>query len=99
MAINVLEIWSFVQIVPTSTTTWPKNRDKDIDAVVSHVIWVKTNRNSYRLASSGPYGPSSLAPATQDKMHPFIIIQWSWFVQLMASLLAFVQHENPKKIS
>ena len=24
----------------------------------------------------GPTGPSLLAPATQDKMHPLIIIQW-----------------------
>ena len=34
-----------------------------------------TNKeNSHRR---GPMGPSSLAPATQDKMHPFIMIQWS----------------------
>ena len=32
------------------------------------------NKNSL---PRGPSGPSSLAPATQDKMHPFIIIQWS----------------------
>ena len=25
----------------------------------------------------GPTGPSSLAPAAQDKMHAFIINQWS----------------------
>ena len=32
---------------------------------------------STKSLSRGPTGPSSLAPATQDKMHPFIIIQWS----------------------
>ena len=37
-------------------------------------------KNSLRR---GPTGPSSLAPATQDKLHPFIIFQWSWFVQLL----------------
>ena len=31
---------------------------------------------SYSLRR-GPTGPSLLAPATQDKMHPFIIIKWS----------------------
>ena len=31
----------------------------------------------YHSLRRGPTGPSSLAPATQDKMHPFIIIQWS----------------------
>ena len=36
----------------------------------------------YHSLRRGPTGSSSLAPATQDKMHPFIIIQWSWFVQL-----------------
>ena len=33
---------------------------------------IKNQGNSLRR---GPTGPSSLAPATQDKMHPFIIIQ------------------------
>ena len=43
-----------------------------------HVLLMKKmfsliRRDSHRR---GPTGPSSLAPATQDKMHPFIIIQW-----------------------
>ena len=82
MAINVLEIRSFVQIVPTSTTTWPKNRDKDIDAVVSHVIWVKTNRNSYRLASSGPYGPLLARSGYPGQDASFYNNQMIMFVQL-----------------
>ena len=44
-----------------------------------------------KLALSGPYSPSSLAPATLDKMHPFMIIQWSWLVQLWLLLLCCKQ--------
>ena len=59
---------------PSSTTFLPFIR------TVQRIVLYETKSVSYVKTNSlrrGPSGPSSLAPATQDKMHPFIIIQWS----------------------
>ena len=45
----------------------------DLDSIFIF-IFITTNYQ-YSLRQ-GPTGPSSLAPATRDKMHPFMIIKW-----------------------
>ena len=43
-------------------------------AVISHNF--RARKNDQHSLRRGPTGPSSLAPATQDKMRSFIIIKW-----------------------
>ena len=44
-----------------------------------------------KLASSGPYGPLLARSGSQDKVHPFLMIQRSQIVQLEMFLLCWKQ--------
>ena len=75
--ISVLEL---LQHVPASDVVWVHTRLDDLVVRVSGSPFGREQEermtftyypNSLRR---GPTGPSSLAPATQDEMHPFIVI-------------------------
>ena len=47
------------------------------DDYLHYLLNEQTSFITYYSLRRGSTGPSSLAPATKDKTHPFLIIQWS----------------------
>ena len=75
ICLKAWKTWMFVlaHLTIMKNTSWLRNHFQSRCVNTEQKLGYRFNHHSLRR---GPTGPSSLAPATQGKMHPFIIIKW-----------------------